>query len=86
MQESHEEAFMVLEKYLDPKNDVAFKKVFGSEKNKDILIYFLNNILGSFKEDSITKIELLSTTLLPKINKKKLSIVDILCKDETGVR
>lgn len=54
MQESHEEAFMVLEKYLDPKNDVAFKKVFGSEKNKDILIYFLNNILGSFKEDSIT--------------------------------
>ncbi|KJV69906.1 PD-(D/E)XK nuclease transposase family protein [Orientia tsutsugamushi str. UT76] len=32
-------------KILDPKNDVAFKKIFGSEKNKDILIHFLNDIL-----------------------------------------
>lgn len=29
-------------KFLDPKNDVAFKKIFGTEKNQDILIHFLN--------------------------------------------
>ncbi len=30
----------MLTKFLDPKNDFAFKKVFGTEKNKDILIHF----------------------------------------------
>lgn len=35
---------MALSKFLDPKNDVAFKKVFGSEKHKDILIHFINDI------------------------------------------
>ncbi|KJV54980.1 putative transposase [Orientia tsutsugamushi str. Karp] len=29
---------MHLSRFLDPKNDVAFKKIFGSEKNKDIPI------------------------------------------------
>lgn len=37
---------MALSKFLDPKNDVAFRRVFGTEKNKDILIHFLNDILG----------------------------------------
>ena len=36
----------MLDKFLDPKNDLAFKRVFGSEKNKDILIQFLNDILN----------------------------------------
>ncbi len=75
---------MALSKYLDPKNDIAFKKIFGSEKNKDILLHFLNNILGSFKDSPIVDIDFSSTTLTPKIDKKKLSIVDILCKDEKG--
>jgi predicted transposase/invertase (TIGR01784 family) len=75
---------MALSKYLDPKNDIAFKKIFGSEKNKDILLHFLNNILGSFKDSPIVDIDFLSTILAPRIDKKKLSIVDILCKDETG--
>lgn len=41
---------MAIPKYLDPKNDISFKKVFGSEKNKDILIHFLNDILRFFKK------------------------------------
>ena len=36
----------MLTKFLDPKNDFAFKRVFGTEKNKDILIQFLNDILN----------------------------------------
>lgn len=35
----------MLSKFLDPKNDVAFKKIFGTEKNKDILIHFLNDVV-----------------------------------------
>lgn len=32
----------MITKFLDPKNDFAFQKIFGTEKNKDILIHFLN--------------------------------------------
>ena len=35
----------MLSKFLDPKNDVAFRKIFGTEKNKDILIHFLNDVV-----------------------------------------
>ncbi|MFA7241793.1 MAG: PD-(D/E)XK nuclease family transposase, partial [Sulfuricellaceae bacterium] len=31
--------------FLDVKTDIAFKKVFGSEQHKDILIGFLNAVL-----------------------------------------
>ncbi|RUM55609.1 MAG: transposase, partial [Nautilia sp.] len=32
-------------KFADPKNDLAFKKIFGDEKHKNILISFLNAVL-----------------------------------------
>lgn len=44
---------MPLFKFLDPKNDFVFKKVFGSQKNKDILIHFINDILEFKGEDKI---------------------------------
>jgi len=37
-------------KFADPKNDLAFKKIFGDEKHKNILISFLNSVLD-FKEN-----------------------------------
>ncbi len=74
----------MLSKFLDPKNDVAFKKVFGTTKNKDILIHFLNDVI-TFKEGSpITEITFLKTTLDPDIAVQKTSIVDISCSDEHG--
>ena len=45
---------MIAGKFLDPKNDFAFKKIFGTEKNKDILVHFLNDIL-SFKKEKRSK-------------------------------
>ena len=38
----------MLAKFLNPKNDLAFKRIFGSERNKDILIHFLNDIFSFF--------------------------------------
>ncbi|MBF5058661.1 hypothetical protein NEPTK9_000158 [Candidatus Neptunochlamydia vexilliferae] len=32
-------------KYLNPIKHLVFKRIFGSEKNKDILTHFLNDIL-----------------------------------------
>ena len=49
-------SFMRLSKFLDPKNDYAFKRIFGTEKNKNILIHFLNDILGFKAEDQIKNV------------------------------
>src|SRR6266550_484875 len=77
---------MALSKFLDPKNDVAFRRIFGTEKNKDILIHFLNDILGFTGKNAIQDIEFLSTIQDPDIASKKQSIVDVLCRDSTGVQ
>ncbi|WP_395462666.1 Rpn family recombination-promoting nuclease/putative transposase [Wolbachia endosymbiont of Cantharis cryptica] len=77
---------MALSKFLDPKNDVAFRRIFGTEKNKDILIHFLNDILGFTGKDEIKEIEFLSTIMDAEIAYKKQSIVDVLCRDENGVQ
>lgn len=74
----------MLNKYLDPKNDVAFRKIFGTEKNKDILIHFLND-MAMFKDNPrIVDISFLKTIQDPEIAAKKTSVVDILCKDSKG--
>ncbi|WP_410542463.1 Rpn family recombination-promoting nuclease/putative transposase [Wolbachia endosymbiont of Tetranychus urticae] len=77
---------MALSKFLDPKNDVAFRRIFGTEKNKDILIHFLNDILSFTGKNAIQDIEFLSTIQDPDIASKKQSIVDVLCRDSTGVQ
>ncbi len=77
---------MAISKYLDPKNDVAFRKIFGTEKNKDILIHFLNDVLLFSENSIIIDIEFLSPIQDPEISIKKQSIVDILCRDKRGIQ
>ena len=74
----------MITKYLDPKNDIAFRKIFGSEKNRDILIHFLNDMLVFKEGKPIQHITFLKTSQDPEIAFKKESIVDVLCKDELG--
>ena len=73
---------MTIQKFLDPKNDVAFKKIFGTEKNKDILIRFLNDMILFKERKPIVEVSFLKTMQDPDISSKKTSIVDILCTDQ----
>jgi predicted transposase/invertase (TIGR01784 family) len=75
---------MAISKFLDPKNDFAFKKIFGSEKNKDILIHFINDMLEFKEAEKIQDITYLSPIQDPEIASKKQSIVDILCVAVNG--
>jgi predicted transposase/invertase (TIGR01784 family) len=75
---------MGLSKYLDPKNDLAFKRIFGSEKNKDILIHFINDVLGLKGHDKIQEVTFQPTIQDPVIASKKQSVLDMLCKDANG--
>src|SRR5271154_4785922 len=80
----NQEAISMLAKFLDPKNDVAFKRIFGAEKQKNILIHFLNDMLGFANEEKIKQISFLKPAQDPDIASKKQSIVDVLCTDEQG--
>ena len=71
-------------KLLDPKNDVAFKRIFGTEKNKDILIHFLNDMLIFRGHPHIVNVTFLSPIQDPEIASQKTSIVDVLCQDQNG--
>ncbi|MFV0505907.1 MAG: Rpn family recombination-promoting nuclease/putative transposase [Bacteroidales bacterium] len=68
--------------YLDPKNDVTFKKVFG--EHPDLVISLLNSLLPLSDDQLIESVEYLSLEMLPNIPGKKNSIVDVRCKDKIG--
>ena len=76
----------MLGKFLDPKNDVAFRKIFGTEKNQDILIRLLNDVIIFQENRPITKVTFLKTVQDPEIASQKTSIVDILCEDDLGCK
>ncbi len=75
----------MLGKFLDPKNDLAFKRVFGTERNKDILIHFLNDIFDLYK-NPVEEVTFLESNQNPRIAAQRQSSVDILCRDHKGDR
>jgi predicted transposase/invertase (TIGR01784 family) len=77
---------MSLARFIDPKNDFAFKQIFGKEKNQDILMHFLNDILGYKGLEQIVSVEFLQTIQDPDIAVYKQSIIDVLCKDQNGTQ
>lgn len=70
-----------MSKYLDPKADLTFKKVFG--EHKDLVISFLNALLPfeSADEEISEVIEYLDPELRPRSPLKKDSVVDLRCRD-----
>lgn len=70
-------------RYLSPKIDMAFKRVFGD--NIDILKSFLNALLPLPEDAPIETLEYLSPEQVPEIPlMDKYSIVDVKCKDAKG--
>ena len=76
----------MISKYLDPKNDLAFKKIFGEEKHKQIPISFLNAVFGLKGDDTIIDLEFLNGIQSPDIQARKESTVDVLVKDQKGTK
>jgi predicted transposase/invertase (TIGR01784 family) len=65
--------------FINPKIDFAFKKIFGSEDSKDILISFLNALIYEEKP-VIQDLEILNPYLAPKIRGVKDTYLDIKAK------
>ncbi|WP_160328960.1 Rpn family recombination-promoting nuclease/putative transposase [Syntrophomonas wolfei] len=62
---------------LDPKVDLAFKKVFGSQENKTILLSFLNAVLNWTGEQQIIDVKILNPYLEPESIDDSVGILDI---------
>ena len=72
-----------MSRYLNPRADLTFKRVFGEHKN--LLISFLNAMLPLEDGEEIREIEYLPNELVPEIPlRKKYSIVDVRCTDNHG--
>jgi len=71
-------------KFADPKNDLAFKKIFGDENHKNILISFLNAVLDFQDEKSIVDVSLANPYQVPKIPELKETILDIKARNREG--
>lgn len=70
-------------KYLDPKADLTFKKLFG--EHQDLVISFLNAMLPfESEDDEIKTVEYLSPEMVPVNPLRKDSVVDVRCRDGRG--
>lgn len=69
-------------RYLDPKADLTFKKVFG--EHPDLVISLLNALLPLKRGEEIESVEYLTPELVPENPLRKFSIVDVRCKDNRG--
>lgn len=69
----------IMKKYLDPKADLTFKKIFG--EHKDLLISLINALLPLNEDEQVEDVEYLTPELVPDNYVGKNSIVDVRCRD-----
>jgi predicted transposase/invertase (TIGR01784 family) len=69
-------------RYLNPKVDIVFKKIFG--QHPDILKSFLNAMLPLAEERKIVELSYLPNEQIPQIPDFKNTIADVKCTDDKG--
>ncbi|MBR4678687.1 MAG: Rpn family recombination-promoting nuclease/putative transposase [Bacteroidales bacterium] len=78
-----------MSKYFNPYTDFGFKKLFGTELNKDLLISFLNALFEKNPEiphDEITDITYLNSEQLGRTAADRKAIFDVYCTTKSGNR
>ena len=69
-------------KYINPYTDFGFKRIFGQEANKDILISFLNSLLP--QKHQVADLRFLNTERTPHNIELHTPILDIFCESPSG--
>ena len=71
------------EKYINPFTDYGFKRLFGEEPNKDLLLDFLNELLKE-EQGKITDLQYLKNEHLPSTELNRKAVFDLYCTNEKG--
>ena len=74
---------MVRQRYINPFTDFGFKRLFGKEANKDILLDFLNELLRE-EEGEIKEINFKKNENIGSLDLDRRAIFDIYCENEKG--
>jgi len=69
-------------KYINPYTDFGFKKLFGEEANKDLLLDFLNTLLP--KKHQIKTLSFSNPELLGATESDRRAIFDVYCEAKSG--
>jgi predicted transposase/invertase (TIGR01784 family) len=72
-----------VEKYINPFTDYGFKRLFGEEPNKELLLDFLNELLRE-EQGQITSLTYLKNEHLGAAENDRRAIFDIYCENERG--
>lgn len=73
-----------MSKYINPYTDFGFKKLFGEEANKDLLIDFLNQLLPA--KHQITDLSFRNVEGAAELLQERIAIFDIHCQTYSGER
>ncbi len=71
-----------MSRYINPYTDFGFKKLFGEEANKDLLIDFLNTFLP--EKHQIKVLDFKNQEQLGAADHDRRSIFDIFCENDKG--
>ena len=71
------------EKYVNPFTDYGFKRLFGEEPSKDLLLDFLNELLSD-EQGRITNLTYLKTDRLGTTEEQRKAVFDLYCENERG--
>jgi predicted transposase/invertase (TIGR01784 family) len=71
-------------KFVDVKNDIAFRKIFGNENKKVVLISFLNAVLEFPNGKKVVDVKIVNPYQLPNLSGGKSTIVDVKAQDQSG--
>ncbi len=71
------------EKYINPFTDYGFKRLFGEEPNKDLLLDFLNELL-KHEQGKITELTYLKSDKLGSSEEDRKAVFDLYCQNERG--
>lgn len=72
-----------VEKYINPFTDYGFKRLFGEEPNKELLLDFLNELLKE-EQGEIKELTYLKTNKLGDGEEDRKAIFDLYCENEKG--
>ena len=72
----------IQERYINPYTDFGFKKLFGTELNKELLISFLNALLQG--EQTVKDVTYLNTEHLGTQEIDRRAVFDVYCEGENG--
>lgn len=70
------------ERYISLLTDFGFKRIFGTDPNKDLLINFLNSLFNG--EEVIKDVRYLNSENVGDVYTERKAIFDVYCENERG--